>query len=243
MAGSEWTSWGLSGAGHELALAPLRLRGLAATHPRAQPATPLAARAIRATRCGPGYPCHAVPSNAPTGLQVLNLFGYTGGSSLACLASRNADVTHLDGARAAVSRARSNAELSGLSGEPVRWIVDDALTYVRRAARRGERYDGIVLDPPAFGRGAKREWRIDRDLPLLSGLLAEVLSDDPSFVLLSAHDPRWPVAALDGQLREITRGASAVRGRCERGEMLLRARGGGRDLPMGVYSRWAAGTV
>jgi len=91
--------------------------------------------------------------------------------------------------------------------------------------------------------GAKREWRIDRDLPLLSGLLAEVLSDDPSFVLLSAHDPRWPVAALDGQLREITRGASAVRGRCERGEMLLRARGGGRDLPMGVYSRWAAGTV
>mmetsp|Transcript_25081 Transcript_25081/g.74494 ORF Transcript_25081/g.74494 Transcript_25081/m.74494 type:complete len:155 (-) Transcript_25081:138-602(-) len=153
MAGSEWTSWGLSGAGHELALAPLRLRGLAATHPRAQPASPLAARAIRATRCGPGYPGHAVPSHAPTGLQVLNLFGYTGGSSLACLASRNADVTHLDGARAAVSRARSNAELSGLSGEPVRWIVDDALTYVRRAARRGERYDGIVLDPPAFGRG------------------------------------------------------------------------------------------
>jgi len=185
-----------------------------------------------------------VLSYAPTGLQVLNLFGYTGGASLACLASRNAVVTHVDGARAAVSRARSNAELSGLSGEPVRWIVDDALTYVRRAARRGERYDGIVLDPPAFGRGAKkREWRIDRDLPLLSGFLAEVLSDDPSFVLLSAHDPRWPVAALDGQLREITRGASAVRGCCERGEMLLRARGGGRDLPMGVYSRWAAGTV
>ncbi|EOD17179.1 hypothetical protein EMIHUDRAFT_118676 [Emiliania huxleyi CCMP1516] len=107
---------------------------------------------------------------SPRRIRVLNLFGYTGGSSLACLASRNADVTHLDGARAAVSRARSNAELSGLSGEP----VDDALTYVRRAARRGERYDGIVLDPPAFGRGG------------------------------------WPVAALDGQLREITRGASAV---------------------------------
>ena len=109
--------------------------------------------------------CEARPSS----VRVLNLFGYTGGSSLACAASGNAEVTHLDGAKAAVTRARSNAELSGLAEQPVRWIVDDVLTFAERAVRRGDQYDAIVLDPPAFGRGGpkKRDWRIERDLPRL----------------------------------------------------------------------------
>ena len=115
-------------------------------------------------------------------LRVLNLFAYTGGSTLACAASGAADVAHVDGARAAVSRARANAELSGLAAAPVRWLAEDALTFVERAVRRGEAYDGVVLDPPAFGRGGakkKVDWRIERDLERLLRLLGDLLGDEP----------------------------------------------------------------
>src|SRR5512143_2109889 len=118
-------------------------------------------------------------------LEVLNLFAHTGLATLA-LARAGASVVHVDGARSAVAWARRNAELSGLADRPIRWIVDDALGFVAREARRGRRYDGIVLDPPAFGRASGRAWRLESDLPeLLAACRAIALPD--AFVLLTAH--------------------------------------------------------
>jgi 23S rRNA (cytosine1962-C5)-methyltransferase len=116
---------------------------------------------------------------------VLNLFAHTGLATLA-LARAGASVTHVDGARSAVAWARRNAELAALADRPIRWIVDDAATFVAREARRGRRYDGIVLDPPAYGRASGRRWRLEEDLPgLLAGCAAVAAPD--AFVLLTAH--------------------------------------------------------
>jgi 23S rRNA (cytosine1962-C5)-methyltransferase len=118
-------------------------------------------------------------------VRVLNLFAHTGLATLA-LARAGASVTHVDGARATIGWGRHNAELSGLGGQPIRWIVDDVAAYVAREARRGRRYDGIVLDPPAFGRGRGREWRLEADLPALLAACRAVAAED-AFVLLTAH--------------------------------------------------------
>jgi 23S rRNA (cytosine1962-C5)-methyltransferase len=118
-------------------------------------------------------------------VRVLNLFAHTGLATLA-LARAGAAVTHVDGARATIGWARHNAELSGLADRPIRWLVDDALAFVAREARRERRYDGIVLDPPAFGRGRGREWRLEEDLPALLDACHGVAAPD-AFVLLTAH--------------------------------------------------------
>src|SRR5512141_987699 len=118
---------------------------------------------------------------------VLNLFGYTGLATLAA-ASAGARVTHVDASRKSVAWARDNQELSGLADKPVRWIVDDALKFVEREQRRGARYDGIVLDPPKFGRGPKGEvWEAYKSLPRLLQACAGILSDRPLFVILTAY--------------------------------------------------------
>jgi len=135
--------------------------------------------------------------------QVLNLFAHTGLATLAA-ARAGAAVVHIDGARAALSWARRNAELSGLADRPVRWLVDDAMAFVEREQRRGRRYDGIVLDPPAFGRGgggAKgREWRLEDGLDDLLAGCARLLADD-GFCLLTAHATGLDGAALAAALR------------------------------------------
>ncbi|MHB8283965.1 MAG: class I SAM-dependent methyltransferase, partial [Caulobacteraceae bacterium] len=116
--------------------------------------------------------------------RVLNLFGYTGVASLVCAAA-GAQVTHVDASKKSVGWARDNAELSGLSDKPIRWIVEDARRYVQREVRRGSRYDGIILDPPKYGRGPTGEvWRLFEDLPELARLCAELLSPDADFLLL-----------------------------------------------------------
>lgn len=119
---------------------------------------------------------------------VLNLFAYTGGSTLAAVAS-GARATHVDGARTAVAWARRDAELNGFTDRPVRWISDDAVVFARRERRRGRRYAGIVLDPPSYGHGpGGHDWRLERDLPGLLADLAALLEPwRGSFVLLSAH--------------------------------------------------------
>ncbi len=178
---------------------------------------------------------------------VLNLFGHTGGSSLACAAG-GARVTHVDGARSAVGRARSNARAAGLGDAPIRWLCEDASTYVARALKRGERFDGLVVDPPAFGRGGDRkaEWRIARDLPPMLEMLDELLSDRPAFVLLTCHDARWPAERLGREVGALLRRRRGGGARVDHGAMVLRAadaagRGGrGRDLPMGCFARWRA---
>src|SRR5262249_53019298 len=122
---------------------------------------------------------------APTPMRVLNLFGYTGVASLACAAAGAAGA-HVGAAEEAVGWARENAELSGLSDRPVRWICEDARRYVQREARRGSRYDGIILDPPKYGRGPGGEvWRLFEDLPDLLKLCVDLLSDGARFLLLN----------------------------------------------------------
>ena len=185
-------------------------------------------------------------------LRVLNLFGHTGASTLACAAgareerSGSLEIVHVDGARSAVSRARANAELSGLGHVTTRWICEDAVTYCKRAARRGETFDGIIVDPPAFGRGGKKgsEWRITRDMPDLLDVLATLLSERPCFVLLTGHDQRWPHERLRDEVGQMLPAPTSTTKRSPRvahGQMVLRATAdGGRDLPMGAFARWSA---
>lgn len=138
----------------------------------------------------------AVDGAAP---QVLNLFAHTGLATLA-LARAGASVAHVDGARSAVAWARRNADLSGLADRPIRWLVDDAAAFVAREARRGRRYDGIVLDPPAFGRAAGREWRLEEDLPALLAACRAVAASG-AFVLLTAHSESVDGSVLATLLR------------------------------------------
>ena len=182
-------------------------------------------------------------------LRVLNLFGHTGASSIACAAGAAAssdaaaiEVVHVDGAKSAVSRARANSALSALAEVPVRWLCEDVMTYCRRAAKRGERFHGVIVDPPAFGRGGKKgtEWRIQRDMPTLLAVLAELLDDAPEFVLLTCHDHRWPSTRLHDAVAEmLPAGATSGQPTVEHGQMVLKAtERGGRDLPMGAFARW-----
>jgi 23S rRNA (cytosine1962-C5)-methyltransferase len=147
-------------------------------------------------------------------------------------------VTHVDASKKAVGWARENAELSGLSDRPIRWITEDARKYVQREVRRGTRYDGIILDPPKYGRGPGGEvWRLFEDLPELAGLCAELLSGNASFLILNAYAERISGAALSGLLAEklADRG-----GTIEWGELALSQDGGEREVGMSFYARWAA---
>ena len=160
--------------------------------------------------------------------EVLSLFAYTGGATLAC-AHAGARVAHVDASRPAVAWARRNAELSGLADAPVRWLVDDVRAFVRRERRRGRRYDGIVLDPPSYGHG-DGAWRIERDLAPLLEELAALAGPRPSFVLLSAHTPGHDGAVLGRLVREHL-GVPA-----EGGDLIVTSRAGSR-LPLGAWAR------
>ncbi|CAN7163634.1 class I SAM-dependent methyltransferase [Phenylobacterium sp. LjRoot225] len=169
--------------------------------------------------------------------KVLNLFGYTGVASLV-MAAAGAAVTHVDASKKAVAWARENAELSALSDRPIRWITEDARKYVQREVRRGSRYDGIILDPPKYGRGPGGEvWRLFEDLPELAGLCAELLSEDASFLVLNAYAERISGAALSGLLAEKLPGRG---GTIEWGELALTEAAGDRQIGMSFYARWAS---
>jgi 23S rRNA (cytosine1962-C5)-methyltransferase len=114
-------------------------------------------------------------------ISVLNLFGYTGGATLAC-AQAGASVTHVDGSKVALTWGRENAEASGLKEKPIRWIPDDARVFVKREIKRGNKYDAIIMDPPTFGHGSKGEvWKIEKDFLELLYLCKDVVSDVPLF--------------------------------------------------------------
>jgi 23S rRNA (cytosine1962-C5)-methyltransferase len=169
-------------------------------------------------------------------LHVLNLFGYTGGSTLAA-SQAGAHVVHLDAAKGVVDWARKNAQLCNLDERPIRWIVDDALKFVKREQRRKTFYQGIILDPPSFGRGPQGEvFKIEKDLIPLLEACGEILGGDALFVLYSCHTPGFTPITLANQLSELVgkRG-----GTLESGEMTV-AETGGRLLPSGTYARWSA---
>lgn len=139
---------------------------------------------------------------APQPLRVLNLFGYTGGSTLAAAAA-GAQVTHVDASRPAVTQARANAAGSGLGGAPIRWIMEDAARYCQREVRRGARYDAVVLDPPSYGHGPKGEpWRLANDLLPLLADIGTLVDRRPRFLLLTCHTPGVGPAELAAYLSE-----------------------------------------
>jgi 23S rRNA (cytosine1962-C5)-methyltransferase len=136
------------------------------------------------------------PCIATGAMNVLNLFAYTGGSTMAA-AEAGAQVTHVDAARNMVAWARRNAELSGLGELPMRWIAEDAIKFVKREIRRGHRYDAVILDPPSYGHGSRGEvWQLAEDLPRLLDLCAELTTGQPRFILLTCHTPGFSPARL-----------------------------------------------
>ncbi len=163
---------------------------------------------------------------------ILHLFAYTGATTLA-LARHGHRVCHVDASQKTVAWARENAQLSTLQQAPIRWIVDDALRFVRREKKRGVRYDAIVLDPPSFGRGNRGQvFKIEKDLFLLLTLCANVLAEKAAFVLLTAHTPGFTPIVLEELLaRTLPTGQIAA------GEMRLEAKAKGR-LPSGAFARW-----
>ena len=170
-------------------------------------------------------------------VSVLNLFGYTGGATLAA-AQAGAEVCHVDGSKTAIGWARDNAELSGLADKPVRWILDDAAAFVRREIKRGRRYDGLIMDPPAFGHGPKGEmWQIeDNFLPFLD-LCRQVLSDKPLFVLINGYASGYSALAYENNLLSLQK---KLGGKIEKGELTIQESKSGRLLPCGIFARWSS---
>ncbi len=163
-------------------------------------------------------------------VRVLNLFAYSGGSTLAA-ALGGAEVCHLDASKGMVEWARGNAALNGLSDRPIRWIVDDAHKFMKREIRRGRAYEAIVLDPPTFGRGAGGDmYKSVRDLKETLELVKTLLSDKPLFVLFSSHTPGLSPIVSDNILKQLFPAA-----RTESGEMLLE--GSSLPCPSGIYCR------
>lgn len=173
-------------------------------------------------------------SDVLTSPKVLNLFGYTGVASVVA-ALAGAHVTHVDASKQSLDWAHDNARHSGVGEDKIRWILDDALAFAKREARRGAKYDGIILDPPAFGRGAKGEvWKIEENLPELLDTLREIFSDAPgSFFLVNGYAagyaPRSFAQAIESSF-------GPVDGEC--GELFIRESSSDRVIPAGIYVRF-----
>lgn len=170
-------------------------------------------------------------------VKVLNLFGYTGLASLMA-ANAGAQVTHLDASKKSVTWARDNQMLSGLEHKPIRWMVDDALGFVEREGRRGVKYDGIILDPPKFGRGPKGEiWEVYQSLPALLEGCRAILSENPLFVALTAYAVKASGVHFHQTMEEMMQ---PFKGKTDAGELVTRETSAGRLLSHAVYARWQA---
>jgi 23S rRNA (cytosine1962-C5)-methyltransferase len=168
---------------------------------------------------------------------VLNLFGYTGLASLVA-ARAGAEVTHVDASKKAIGWARENQSLARLDDRPIRWICDDAMKFAEREARRGSRYDIVLLDPPAYGRGPKGEvWQLFDDLPAMVELTRAILTPKPLAVVLTAYSIRASFFAIHALMRDAFAGAG---GRVESGELVIREQSAGRRLSTSLFSRWVA---
>jgi 23S rRNA (cytosine1962-C5)-methyltransferase len=167
---------------------------------------------------------------------VLNLFGYTGLASLAA-ASAGANVTHVDASKKSVAWARENQTLSGLGDKPIRWIVEDAVKYVQREEKRGVKYDGIILDPPKFGRGPKGEiWEVYKSLPSLLDMCRACLSDKPLFMIVTVYAVRASAIHVAQAVEEMMK---KYKGEINSGELVTRETSANRLLSQAVYARWS----
>ncbi|MES2014494.1 MAG: class I SAM-dependent methyltransferase [Patescibacteria group bacterium] len=170
-------------------------------------------------------------------IKVLNLFAYTGGATLAA-AKAGASVTHVDASKTAIEWARANAELSGLQDMPIRWMTEDVLVFLGREVKRGNFYDAIIMDPPAFGHGPKDElWKIEEDFLTLMKLCSEVLSENPLFILVSGYASGYSPIAFANNFESIR---TRFGGTIESGELTIEESKGERLLPAGIFARWHA---
>ena len=173
-----------------------------------------------------------------TDVRVLNLFGYTGGATVACAAA-GARVTHVDAAKGMVQWAKENRQLSGLPETSCRWIVEDALAFVRREIRRGNRYDGILMDPPSYGRGPSGEvWKLENELYGLVETCSQALSDEPLFFLINSYTTGFQASVLSNMIGKCV--TPRYGGRTDSQELCLPVRTGG-VLPCGASGRWERG--
>ena len=169
-------------------------------------------------------------------VNVLNLFAYTGGATIACAAA-GASVCHVDAAKGMVQWARDNAKSSGLEDRPIRWIVDDCAKFVEREIRRGKRYDAIIMDPPSYGRGPGGEvWKLEENLYPFVKLCAGVLSDRPLFVLINSYTTGLAPSVLGYLLNILV--AEKYGGKCTWDELGLPVTETGLALPCGATGRW-----
>ena len=170
-------------------------------------------------------------------VRILNLFGYTGLASLVA-ARAGAEVTHVDASKKAIGWARENQEVAGLADRPIRWICEDAMKFAEREERRGSRYDIVLFDPPAYGRGPKGEvWQLFEDLPTLVELCREILTPKPLGVVLTAYSIRASFFAIHALMRDAFAGMG---GTVESGELVIREQSAGRALSTSLFSRWVA---
>ena len=167
---------------------------------------------------------------------AMNLFGYTGVGTLA-LSAAGGQMVHVDASKKSVGQARANAEMSGMSDRPIRWIVDDAAKFVAREVRREKRYDGILLDPPKYGRGPEGEiWRLEEDLPELIANCRQLLDVNSKFLFLTVYAVRMSALALGGLLESHF---ADLGGKVEFGELAVREHGRGMLLPTAIFARWS----
>lgn len=170
-------------------------------------------------------------STAP---RVLNLFGYTGAASIAATAA-GAAVTHVDASKPSVGWARENQKLSHLDDAPIRWLIEDALKYVQREIRRGSQYEGIMLDPPSFGRGPKGEvWKVEEQIVSLLGFCRQLLSPDARFLVLTLYN----LEASSLMLRNLV-SAMLPAGQVTFGELALTHQHSDKQLPLSLWCRWS----
>ena len=170
-------------------------------------------------------------------IKVLNLFAYTGGATLAA-AQAGAAVTHVDASKGMVGWAKENARSSGLEDRPIRWIVDDCVKFVEREIRRGNHYDGIIMDPPSYGRGPKGEiWKIEDAIYPLIGLCAKLLSKEPLFFLVNSYTTGLAPAVLTYMLATQL---APFHGKVDSQEVGLPVSSNGLVLPCGASGRWEA---
>ncbi|MBV8687510.1 MAG: class I SAM-dependent methyltransferase [Alphaproteobacteria bacterium] len=170
------------------------------------------------------------------GSEALNLFGYTGVGTLA-MSGAGARLTHVDASKKSVEAGKENARLSGMAERPIRWLVDDAAKFVAREVRRGRRYDGIILDPPKYGRGPEGEvWKLEEGLPGLVAGCARLLDADSRFLVLTVYAVRMSALAIGELLRQALAGHG---GTVECGDMAVREEARGLLLPTAIFARWS----
>lgn len=198
------------------------------------------ANAVAGASLNANAPASGATSAKP---RILNLFGYSGGASVVC-AKAGAEVTHVDASRAAISWAKENMTETGLDEKAIRWILEDAVMFVKRELRRGNRYEGIIMDPPVFGRGAKGEvWKIERDLQPFLEMCFKLLSNKPLFFVLNGYASGYSSVSYANNLMALV---EKFGGQVENGELLIeedRIADGAiesptRYLPSGIVARW-----